>query len=580
MKKFSGILILLFLFFNFSGFSQENNTGFLHTKDKKIVDANGENIVLRGIGLGGYMLQEGYMLKVPFSGQQYVFKDSIQKLIGEEKTEEFYKTWRQNFIQKKDIDSMKKWGFNSVRLPMHFNLYTLPVDAEPEKNKNTWLEEGFRLTDSLVSWCKANEMYLILDMHAAPGGQGQDVNISDRDPSKPSLWDIDENQQKLVALWKELALRYKDEKTIGAYDLINEPNWSFEGRENGVEKNGIADTLNEPLRKLMVKITKAIREIDQNHMIVIEGNGWGNNYNGIFPLWDDNMVISFHKYWNYNNTESIQQFLDFRDGQNAPVWMGESGENSNAWFADAIGLMEKNNVGWCWWPLKKLGSNNPIEIKIDEGYQNLLDYWKGEAEKPSKEEAYAAIMQLAENTKIENSLIHYDVIDAMIRQPRSSKTKPFKPISNNSIEAENYDLGNDGNAYKDKTSANYWVANGGKSETGNSGGAYRNDGVDIFENSEAIYVSDTENGEFLHYTYFLPEGGTYRVELKISSEEDISVKIENNAKTFEILPIKNTNGEWKWIPSDTVNLKEGTNTLKFEMLSGDFKFDKIRFIKL
>ena len=194
--------------------------GFLKTVGGKIVNENNQNVLLRGIGLGGYMLQEGYMLKVSFSGQQYVIKEHIQELIGKQKTQQFYTAWLKNTVQKADVDSLKSWGFNSIRLPMHYNLYTLPVEKEPVKGDNTWLEAGFTMTDSLVKWCKANNMYLILDMHATPGGQGHDVNISDRDPSKPSLWESAENQQKLVDLWVKLAEKYKDEPVIGAYDII------------------------------------------------------------------------------------------------------------------------------------------------------------------------------------------------------------------------------------------------------------------------------------------------------------------------------------------------------------------------
>jgi len=216
------LFLTLFLLSAITNYAQEANfSGFLKVDGQKIVNDKNENIVLRGFGLGGYMLQEGYMLKVPFSGQQYVFKEHVQELIGNEKTEEFYSKWRNNFMQKKDVDSLKKWGYNSIRLPMHYNLFTLPVDQEPEKGKNTWLEEGFRLTDQLVSWCRDNKIYLILDMHATPGGQGNDVNISDRDPSKPSLWESVENRDKLEALWVKLAERYKDEPVIGGYDLIN-----------------------------------------------------------------------------------------------------------------------------------------------------------------------------------------------------------------------------------------------------------------------------------------------------------------------------------------------------------------------
>ena len=59
---------------------------------------------------------------------------------------------------KGDIDSLKAWGFKSlVRLPMHYNLFTLPVEEEPIAGNKIWLAKGFDLTDSLLNWCKANE---------------------------------------------------------------------------------------------------------------------------------------------------------------------------------------------------------------------------------------------------------------------------------------------------------------------------------------------------------------------------------------------------------------------------------------
>src|SRR5690606_25571271 len=323
----------------------------LRTNGQSIVNETGDTIILRGIGLGGHMLQEGYMLKVPFSGQQYVLKEHINQLIGKKDTEEFYTRWLANHTQKADIDSLKNWGFNSIRLPMHYNLYTPAVEDERVKGKNTWLEKRITLTDSLLSWCKKNQMYLILDMHATPGGQGHDVNIYDRDPSKPTIRESRANQEKLIALWKKLAERYKDEAWIGAYDIINEPNWAFTGKN----KNGIDEQDNGPLKSLMVEIVEAIRSVDTKHIIIIEGNAWGNNYNGILPPWDYNMVVSFHKYWNNNDQSSVQSFLEIRKQYNVPIWLGETGENSNVWFTDAIRLMDQNNIGWCWWPLKKLG---------------------------------------------------------------------------------------------------------------------------------------------------------------------------------------------------------------------------------
>ena len=83
------------------------------------------------------------------------------------------------------------------------------------------------------------------------------------------------------------------------------------------------------------------------------------------------MVLSFHKYWNKNDLNSIQAILNAREQYNVPVWLGETGENSNVWFTEAIHLFESNNIGWAWWPLKKMGFNNPLEIKTNDGYNQF-----------------------------------------------------------------------------------------------------------------------------------------------------------------------------------------------------------------
>src|SRR5690606_4330193 len=137
---------------------------------------------------------------------------------------------------------------------------------------------------------------------------------------------------------------------------------------------------------------------DKNHIIIIEGNGFGNNYSGILPPWDNNMVLSFHKYGNFNDQASIQRFLDLREKYHVPIWLGESGENSNTWFRNAIHLMESHDIGWAWWPLKKVGFNNPLEIKLTPGYQKLLDYWQGKGAQPDAAEAYKILMNFAEST--------------------------------------------------------------------------------------------------------------------------------------------------------------------------------------
>src|SRR5580704_2542188 len=168
MRRLFAFLLLCCFCFSVQG------QGFLNAQGRLIVNGKGEKVILRGIGLGGWMLQEGYMLKLGKVGPQYRIRERITGLVGPEKAAAFYDRWLANDIRKIDIDSMAAWGFNSVRLPMHYALYTLPVDKEPVTGKDTWLEKGFALTDSLLNWCTADHIYLILDLHAAPGGQGND----------------------------------------------------------------------------------------------------------------------------------------------------------------------------------------------------------------------------------------------------------------------------------------------------------------------------------------------------------------------------------------------------------------------
>ncbi len=560
---------------------------FLKAQGKAIVNEKGENVLLRGIGLGGWMLQEGYMLGLSNKWQQqHEIRKHIEALIGKERMEEFYDLWLANHTRKIDIDSLKAWGFNSVRLPMHYNLYTLPVEDEPVAGQQTWINKGFAMTDSLLAWCKANKMYLILDLHAAPGGQGNDLNIADRDSTKPSLWQSEANQQKMIALWKQLATRYKNEPWIGGYDIINEPNWGFQDTLN--DKHGLKEKENVPLRKLMMAITTAIREVDNNHIIIIEGNGWGNNYNGILPVWDKNMVMSFHKYWNYNDQQSISHMLQFRDDNNIPVWLGETGENSNGWFTDAIRLLEKNNIGWAWWPLKKLGFNNPLQIKMNHNYQALLQYWNGRSQHPPKEsDVYSGLIELATYTRFETNIIHRDVIDAMMRQPFSNATRPFKPnkIANGTVlNAVDYDLGINGAAYFDNDTANYRSVTQ-KRTVGNRGGVYRNDGVDIRKDSamyESYYISDIEKGEWLQYTMEVGRKGDYDIAFTVASAGDtgrISIQTNNGQPLVQNIVVPNTGDMKKWqtFTVKNVPLQAGQQVLRIYFIQGGFNLKSLKF---
>lgn len=573
---------VLFLFLNALLVASCNapKKNFLRAQGHHIVNGAGDTIILRGMGLGGWMLQEGYMFRLGFIGQQYRIRESIEDIVGTEETERFYQQWLANHTRKVDIDSMAAWGFNSIRLPMHYNLYTLSVEDEPVGGENTWLEKGFALTDSLLAWCKANRVYLILDLHAAPGGQGNDLNISDRNPDKPSFWESRANQEKTIALWRRLAERYADEEWIGGYDVLNETNWGF---EDTADFRGTEEQSNAPLRQFLVDVTRAIREVDANHIIFLEGNGFANNYNGIFPKWDDNLVLSFHKYGNPNVQEAIQRFLDLREEHDIPLWLGESGENSNTWFTEAIALCETNGIGWAWWQNKKMGINQPLEIKQPEGYERLLDYWSGKGEKPSPEEALSILNEWLENLKLENNTFHQDVVDAMFRQIYSYEALPFgkNAVENGTIlPAVNFDLGRQRVAYYDTDTASYHYTPGLNTQ-GNRGRSYRNDGVDIRPDSLGHHIFHIEDGEWLQYSVTVTDEGITGLQLQVASEIEtgrINVSIDGQTLAQPItIPTTGDEEEWVLVPIEIPELTKGKNVIRIKAETGGFNLKSIAF---
>ena len=554
MNKIFYILILFF-----STISTAQN---LKTDGKKIVDENGSEVLLRGYAPGGWLLIEGYMMHETDGsvGAQHEIKEKLTDLMGSDKTEEFFKKWRENHFTKRDVDSLAAWGFNSIRVPLHYNLFTLPIQEEPVSGQNTWLDIGFDIVDNILEWAKPHSMYVILDLHAAPGGQGRNTDISDYDPDKPSLWESEQNKSKTVALWKKIAERYKDNEWIGGYDLLNETNWEL--------PDG-----NKALKDLFVRITDAIREVDDKHIIIIEGNDYANNFTGLTPPWDDNMVYSFHKYWNSTNDDDLNWILPLRDEHNVPLWMGESGENSNTWYTDAVTLFEDNNVGWAWWAMKKIGSvNSPYRIRVNDGYQKILNYWKDGGDKPSEQETYDAMMKLADNALSENCIYRKGISDALIRQPHTNNTIPFKKRQDipGVVFLSDYDLGKNNHAYYDNDIATYHQSSGSFTAW-NRGWKYRNDGVDIEDNSDntnsnGYHIGFVEKGEWTKYSININSSGVYRVRVRHASEQSggqlyLSLNDQNAS------PILTTNSSGSWFSFintaiDGVILEEGEHSIK------------------
>lgn len=401
MKLYRLIYLLLMIVFN----THVQSQNFVRVEGKNFVDNNGNEILLKGINLGNWLNPEGYMFHFKNVNSYRLIDEVIKELIGPEETKKFWKSFRDNYITREDIAFIKNSGFNHIRVPFNFKLFL--IEDEPD----LFLEEGFKRLDDVISWCKEFGLYVILDMHAAPGGQTGD-NIDDS-WGYPFLFESHEAQRATINLWKKIAERYKDETIVIGYDLLNEPIPHF--LENKEELNKLL----EPLYK---KITETIRSVDKNHIIFLGGAQWNTNFQVFGEPFDSNLAYTFHKYWMPVEQKQIQEYIDFRDKYDVPIWLGESGENDNDWIKSFRELLEKNNIGWCFWPYKKMESTRGVvSFTKTKEWDEIIKYAEGSRKnfeeirknKPPKEIVKKALNDLLENIKFKNCTINADYLKAL-----------------------------------------------------------------------------------------------------------------------------------------------------------------------
>jgi len=378
---------------------------FAKTSGKILLDGNNKEILLKGINLGNWLNPEGYMFKFQKVNSFRLIDNVIKELVGADDAREFWKSFRNNYITKEDISFIKKLGLNHIRVPFNFKLFLV------EDHPDIFVEEGFKRLDDVIKWCNQENLYVILDLHAAPGGQTGD-NIDDS-WGYPFLFENEIAQHSTINLWKKIAERYKDEKIVLGYDLLNEPIAHF--FENKSE-------LNKELEPLYKRIVSDIRAVDKNHIIFLGGAQWNTNFEIFSSPFDNNLCYTFHKYWMPTKQEEIQAYIDFRDKYNVPIWLGESGENDDEWINSFRELLEKNNIGWSFWPYKKMESTRGIvSFPITEVWEEVIKYAEGQREnfeqirnsKPNREIVNNALSELLENIKLKNCTTNLSYLKAL-----------------------------------------------------------------------------------------------------------------------------------------------------------------------
>lgn len=356
-KNIFAFAVLLLVICGCSAGKQADKTEFVRVEGKDLVKPDGSKLFIKGTNLGNWLNPEGYMFGFSRTNSAWMIDLMLREMVGPDFAAEFWREFKDNYITAADIKFIASQGANTIRLPFNYKLFT-----DEDYMGMTAGQDGFARVDSVVKWCRDNSLYLILDMHDCPGGQTGD-NIDDG-YGYPWLMESEASQKLFCDIWRTIAERYHNEPVIIGYELMNEPIAHYFDNKEELFKHL------EPLYKRAVK---AIREVDTNHVILLGGAIWNSDFS-MFADWkfDDNIMYTCHRYGGEATADAIRSFIDFRDKTGLPMYMGEIGHNTDEWQADFVKVMKDNNIGYTFWPYKKIEGSCMNGVARPEGWDSIV----------------------------------------------------------------------------------------------------------------------------------------------------------------------------------------------------------------
>lgn len=329
---------------------------FLRVHNGRIVDGRQRPVSLRGVNFGGWLMREAYILHAP-NRPERILRLEFTNTLGAKPWQDFDEAFCRNFIRESDVRRVASWGLNCIRVPFHFRA----VEDKPFR----FQASGLKYLDAVVRWAKKHRLWVILDLHAAPGSQNHDWHSDSS--GKAEFWIKKNYWQRAIALWEFLAERYKEEESVAGYDLLNE----------AVVHD--ARLLNQFYRETI----RRIRAVDQNHILFVEGSRWAQDLSCLDEIKDPNYALSVHTYepldFTFNFVPHLKYPLRNRKGgwdkrvsrrllegyrkearrRGVPVYVGEFGVNfrnglygEDRWLKDMLECFQELDFHWTYWTYK------------------------------------------------------------------------------------------------------------------------------------------------------------------------------------------------------------------------------------
>ncbi|HEX5000753.1 MAG TPA: glycoside hydrolase family 5 protein [Terriglobia bacterium] len=335
------------------------NTALLSIRGSGLVNQKGESVTLKGFGLGGWMNMENFITGYP--GNEEAQREAILAAIGPERYARFFDRFLEEFFGPGDAAFIQSLGLNLVRLPVNYRHFE--DDMAPFELK----EEGFKHLDRVIDLCARHGIYTIIDLHALPGYQNQHWH-SDNPTHVALFWRHKQFQDRVVWLWEAFARRYRSNPWVAGYNLINEP----------------ADPTAQALMPVYRRLVDAIRAIDPDHILFLEGNRYSLDFHMFGEPWPG-VVYTTHDYalpgfvdggpypgvsrGQHVDRDALERvFLErtrYMRETGTPIWVGEFGPvytgdpardaMRRRLLEDQLEIYRRHNASWAIWTYKDIG---------------------------------------------------------------------------------------------------------------------------------------------------------------------------------------------------------------------------------